>query len=56
MCIRDRSYGDQYHVLNMEYRFPIVWLERGYDALPFYLWRLHGAVYSDCLLYTSRCV
>ena len=41
------SYGDQYHVLNMEYRFPIVWLERGYDALPFYLWRLHGAVYSD---------
>ena len=23
------SYGDQYHVLNMEYRFPIVWLERG---------------------------
>lgn len=41
------TYGDQYHVLNVEYRFPIVWLERGYEALPFYLWRLHGAVYSD---------
>ena len=41
------TYGDQYHVLNVEYRFPIVWLERGYDTLPFYLWRLHGAVYSD---------
>jgi len=41
------TYGDQYHVLNIEYRFPLLWLERGYDALPFYLWRLHGAVYSD---------
>ncbi len=41
------TYGDQYHVLNLEYRFPLLWLERGYDSLPFYLWRLHGAVYSD---------
>ena len=41
------THGDQYHVLNIEYRFPLLWLERGYDALPFYLWRLHGAVYSD---------
>lgn len=41
------TYGDQYHVANLEYRFPIVWIERGYDTLPFYLWRLHAAVYSD---------
>lgn len=40
-------YGDQMHVLNIEYRFPIVWIERGYETVPFYLWRLHGAVYSD---------
>lgn len=41
------TYGDQYHVANIEYRFPLLWLERGYDTLPFYLWRLHGAIYSD---------
>jgi hypothetical protein len=40
-------YGDQMHVLNVEYRFPIVWIERGYETVPFYLWRLHAAVYSD---------
>lgn len=40
-------YGDQLHVLNAEYRFPIAWIERGYETLPFYLWRLHAAVYSD---------
>jgi outer membrane protein assembly factor BamA len=40
-------YGDQMHAINLEYRFPILWLERGYETLPIYLWRLHGAVYSD---------
>lgn len=40
-------YGDQRHVVNIEYRFPIVWIERGYGTLPGFLTRLHGAVYSD---------
>jgi outer membrane protein assembly factor BamA len=40
-------YGDQMHVLNVEYRFPIVWIERGYLTLPAYLTRLHAAVYTD---------
>lgn len=41
------TYGDQYHVVSAEYRFPLVFVERGYETLPAYLWRLHGAVYSD---------
>jgi Tol biopolymer transport system component len=41
------TYGDQLHVLNIEYRFPLWWLERGYQTVPAFLWRLHGAVYSD---------
>jgi outer membrane protein assembly factor BamA len=40
-------YGNQMHSLTVEYRFPIIWLERGYETLPLYLWRLHGALYSD---------
>jgi hypothetical protein len=40
-------YGDQMHVLNLEYRFPLLWIERGYETLPGFLWRLHGALYSD---------
>lgn len=40
-------YGNQLHALTVEYRFPILWLERGYETLPLFLWRLHGAVYSD---------
>ena len=41
------SYGDQMHVLNLEYRFPLLWIERGYETLPGFPWRLHGAAYSD---------
>lgn len=40
-------FGEQMHILNVEYRFPIVWIERGYGTLPFYLSRLHGALYLD---------
>ncbi len=40
-------YGDQMHVLNLEYRFPLLWIERGYETLPGFLWRLHAAAYSD---------
>jgi hypothetical protein len=40
-------YGDQMHVANIEYRFPIVWIERGYQTLPIFLSRLHAAFYTD---------
>jgi hypothetical protein len=40
-------YGDQMHVANIEYRFPIVWIERGYQTLPLFFSRLHAAVYTD---------
>ena len=39
--------GDQMHLLSLSYHFPILWLERGYETLPIFLWRLHGVVYSD---------
>jgi hypothetical protein len=41
-------YGDQFHLLNVEYRFPIVYLERGAYTLPLWLSRAYGAVYVDC--------
>jgi hypothetical protein len=40
-------YGDQFHVLNAEYRFPIAWIERGLETFPLYLRRLHGKVFAD---------
>jgi outer membrane protein assembly factor BamA len=40
-------YGDQFHVLNLEYRFPLVDIERGWATLPLYARRLHGAVFTD---------
>jgi hypothetical protein len=39
--------GDQYHLLSAEYRFPLLWVERGYETFPFYLRRVSGAVFSD---------
>jgi hypothetical protein len=39
--------GDQFHVVNAEYRFPIVWIERSIDTFPLYLRRLHGKVFAD---------
>lgn len=39
--------GDQFHVLNIEYRFPIWWIERGYQTLPIYLRRLHAKGFID---------
>ncbi len=40
--------GDQFHVLNAEYRFPIAWIEHGpYKTFPLYLRRLHGVVFAD---------
>lgn len=41
------QFGDQFHVLNAEYRFPIMWIERGIDTFPLYLRRLHGKLFVD---------
>jgi hypothetical protein len=43
----DSVTGDQFHVLNAEYRFPIVWIDRSYQTLPLYFRRLHGRVFAD---------
>jgi len=40
-------FGDQFHVVNLEYRFPITWIEWGYKTLPLYFRRLHGRVFAD---------
>lgn len=40
-------FGDQFHVVNLEYRFPIAWIDRGVDTFPLYLKRLHGRVFAD---------
>jgi hypothetical protein len=39
--------GDQFHVFNFEYRFPIVWIERGYQTWWLYLRRLHAKFFVD---------
>ncbi len=40
--------GDQFHVLNIEYRFPIAWIQRGlYKTFPLFFKRLHGRVFLD---------
>jgi WD40-like Beta Propeller Repeat len=39
--------GDQFHVFNFEYRFPIVWIERGFQTFPLYFQRLHGKLFAD---------
>lgn len=40
-------HGDKMHLFSVAYHFPIAYLERGYQTLPFYLFRLHGVFYSD---------
>ncbi len=41
------AWGDQYHLLNMEYRFPIAWINWAPWTLPIYFRRLSGAVFCD---------
>ncbi|HXU68121.1 MAG TPA: DPP IV N-terminal domain-containing protein [Polyangia bacterium] len=41
------QFGDQFQVVNAEYRFPIMWIERGVDTFPLYLRRLHGKFFVD---------
>ena len=45
--------GDLYWLGSAEYRFPLARIERGLGTLPFYARTLSGALYLDCLLYTS---
>jgi len=39
--------GDQYHLLSIEYRSPLLWIERGFSTFPIYLRRLYGAAFAD---------
>jgi len=41
------AWGDQYHLLNVEYRFPIAWINWAPWTLPIYFRRLSGAVFCD---------
>ncbi|MBZ0118021.1 MAG: hypothetical protein K8H88_13545, partial [Sandaracinaceae bacterium] len=39
--------GTQYHLLQVEYRFPIVRLNRGVYTIPVYLNRLYAVAFAD---------
>jgi hypothetical protein len=41
------AWGDQYHLLNIEYRFPIAWLDWAPWTIPLYFRRLSAAVFCD---------
>ena len=41
-------YGDQYHLINAEYRFPIAYIDRGVSTTPWWISRIYGAVFADC--------
>ncbi|MCC6998827.1 MAG: PD40 domain-containing protein [Deltaproteobacteria bacterium] len=40
-------FGDQYHLLNLDWRFPVWNVERGAGTLPVYLGRMHAALFAD---------
>jgi hypothetical protein len=42
-----RLRGRQFHLANLEYRLPLVTIEKGFYTLPIYLRRLHAAVFAD---------
>jgi len=39
--------GNQYHLYNVEYRFPIVNIDRGFSTLPLFFQRVNGAFFAD---------
>ena len=39
--------GNHAAVINLDYRFPISWVQRGLGTLPFFLRSMHGAVFAD---------
>jgi dipeptidyl aminopeptidase/acylaminoacyl peptidase len=40
-------YGDQYHLLNVEYHLPLFNIEKGLSTLPIYFTHVHGSVFVD---------
>lgn len=40
-------YGDQYHLFNLEYRFPILNIEKGLSTMPIYFTHIHASVFAD---------
>lgn len=47
-----RFAGDQYHLLRLEYRFPIWWFEAAYKTVPLFFRELHAGVFTDNALIT----
>ncbi len=43
----DSIVGTQFHLASMEYRTPLLQFERGFQTVPLYARRLHGAVFTD---------
>jgi len=39
--------GNHAAVVNLDYRFPISWVQRGLGTLPLFLRSLHGAIFAD---------
>jgi outer membrane protein assembly factor BamA len=39
--------GNQYHLYNAEYRFPIVNIDRGFSTLPLFFQRVSGSFFAD---------
>lgn len=39
--------GDRFTLFNVEYRFPIKTLERGFGTIPLYARRIHGRLFTD---------
>ena len=39
--------GDHYHLLNLEYRFPLFWINRGLWTIPFLARRVWGTLFAD---------
>jgi hypothetical protein len=39
--------GRQYNLGNLEYRFPIAWIERGVSTLPFFAQGISGTLFAD---------
>jgi hypothetical protein len=51
----DDGEGRRAAVVNIDYRFPLVWLERGIGTWPLFARSLHGAVFTDAgAAWTSR--
>lgn len=45
--VPDAFRGDQIHLFNIEYRFPVWYIHDGFTSLPFFIERLHAALFFD---------